>query len=534
MLGIKVRAATKERSDAIADLLNPSFSVFQSTNNVLLWADSKTFSLVLGPKEIAALWHLPNEQHQNPKIQWVSGTPLELFELPAPPYNLLGTAQHMGQAKSIGLSYSDRIHINIVGESGMGKSTLLHNLIHQDILNGKTVAVIDPHGDLINEIVPTIPDNRLNDVIWFDPTDKQPLGFNLLSVPEGLTPDVATTYILSVIKKLFGDEWGRQRMDDAVFAAIRALLEHRGTTIQDIPRMFLDQEFREEILSKVERYSVKEFWELDFGKSSADDQRRVYQPINSRLRSFYRDPIIEQVICKPHSLSIRKVMDTNKIFLTSLAGIGSEDANILGALLINKFLMAALSRAQRPKEQRTPVYLYIDEVRRLASTSLTAMFSEARKYGLYLTTASQTFSQLGESLEEIMGNVGTNVCFAVKEPSARVLISEFKPAFAIEDLVNLSPYHIAVRMRKNQQTYPALELATPPPVTVPPDGHRKVEWVKNNSRRYGAQPTQSAEQPTKPKSGAPSVIHLPTRFSESSPAQTEDLIADYTQENFYE
>jgi len=245
---------------------------------------------------------------------------------------LLGENTYQGITKSVSLNYADRVtHINIIGKTRVGKTTFMHNLIHQDIAAGKGVGVIDPHGDLITAILErSIPSSREKDVILFDLADTaHPIPMNMLAVPEGLAPHAAVSLSMGVMKKLFADQWSATRMEDALYSSLLALAEFPNSTIRDIPRLFLEPEYREQVLAKSTDDVALEFWEQDFGRMSENNQREVVRPILHRIRVFYRNPVIKAIVTQPHSLNMKAMMDEGKIFLASLAGdAAASEANL--------------------------------------------------------------------------------------------------------------------------------------------------------------------------------------------------------------
>lgn len=497
VFSIKVQAATPEQAGELANLLVAPLSQYDGERNLLAGASRESFPLVLSAREIAALWHLPTEQLRTIKgIIWV-----EKGRAPEPATQaeglLLGMSKSLGQGQPVRLPYPDRVtHINIVGKTRSGKSTLITNLVSQDINNGYAVAVIDPHGDLIKDILPIIPPEREKDVILLDVADTEfPIGLNLLTVPQNVRPDAVATHILSVIKKFYADQWGGPRMQGAMYAAILTLLYVPGSSVMKISPLFTNPDFRKQILASIKDPIVNEFWLDDYDKQSASGQRDIAGPIISRMREFYRDPTIRRIICQSKSLNFRRVIDRNKIFLASLGGIGEIEAHTVGALLIAKFQLAGMSRANVPREQRTPVYLYIDEVQNLASESLGKMFSEAGKYGLSLVTANQFLSQLtDETLGAVLGNVGTNICFSVGIDTAKVMEQIMKPEFTKEDLIALDRFNAVVRMQIDGKTLPAFRVTTPPPLAKPTADNDPTNRIRENSRKYGRPASEVDEE----------------------------------------
>lgn len=499
-LALKIRAATKERAYALLNMVYPGLVPFERVgSNFLVQPQAESFPLVLSAKEVAALWHLPTEQCQAPGVLWSAGP-----AAPAPPTVTearegiqLGVNVYQNREQAVWLRDQDRVtHVNIIGKTGTGKSTLLHRLIHQDIKAGKAVGVIDPHGDLIDRVLTTsIPPEREEDVILFDMRDDAfPIGLNLFAAPDGVSPDVVASQALGICRKMFADNWSGGRMEDALYAALIALSTTPGSTIADIQKMFHNPAFRARILAQVTDPIALEFWYDEYEPASAGMQREIARPITTRIRKFYRNKHIYRVLGQETSLDFGQILDTGKIFLASLSGITEIEAETLGALLISKFQIAAISRGRMAETERTPFYLYVDEVQKFSTTSLPIVFSEARKYGLSLVVANQFLQQLaGDTLEAVMGNVGTSILFGVGHKDAATLGPYLKPTFAQEDLSNLSRFHAIVKMQAATQAMPAFSLQTLPPLPIPKKAASTLERIEALSREKYAQPQATVE-----------------------------------------
>lgn len=479
---LEVIARNEQWAKSIVGMLTPIFSQFSHSQfNSLSFKDSKAvkrgevsvegfFEPILSSREAAALWHLPSEYCQGPGVIWAEGIPTPE---PRGEYITIGKSQYLGKLQPVRLAYTDRIdHINIIGATGVGKSTFLHNLIHQDIAHGKTLLVIDPHGDLVANILNiSIPIVREEDVIVFDIANEDyPVGLNLLSVPQGVKPHAVVSEALSVIKKMFADHWSPIRMEMIFRRTLQALVEYPGASMLDIPFFLSDKAFREKVLKHVTDPHPLQFWKTYKLNS------QVIEPILSRIDGFLSDPMVRRIVCQQRSLNFRKIMETNKIFLADLGGIGETEAHTIGALLISKIQLAAMSRSTSSQQQLTPAYLYVDEVQNFTDTPLDKMFSEARKFGLSLVVANQFLEQLsGPTLNAVMGNVGTNISFAIGPSDARVLTSFMQP-YTVQDLVNLDPYHAIVRMKVDKKRLNPFQMVTFPP---PKPEIAKVVFSKN-------------------------------------------------------
>jgi len=537
--GLVAAAAVADRSEGNRLAY---FPLDYAQNKKLRFTYAQSQRLVLTPGELATLWHPPSKDCQTPGIIWSTGAkaplPRELHGNPGE--LLLGENRFQGVTRPVSLSYADRVtHINIIGKTRVGKTTLLQNLIQQDIAAGKGVGVIDPHGDLVQAILASsIPREREQDVVLFDLADTQhPVGLNLLAAPAGVSAQAAVSLTMGVLKKLFAEQWSATRMEDALYSALLALTTVPGATIRDLAPLFLDASQRAQVLKRVHDPVVQEFFEEDFGRLSERNQLEVARPILHRIRVFYRNPIINAIVCQPGSLDVRSLMDSGKIFLCSLAGHETQsEAGVIGSLLISKIQMAAMSRASLPPEQRRLFYLYIDEVQNFVTTSLSTMFSEAAKYALSLTVANQYLSQLeGGTLEAILGNTGTTVMFACGSQDAQDLGKYLKPVFDAQALMNLDRFQTIVRMQKGGKTLPVFSMQTRPGPAVPADAQERAERIRARSRAtYALQPVaadESVDSPDVAVSPTPVIerdrIEHGTTKQRTNPAPASDEDPEY-------
>lgn len=491
-LCLKIKTRGPEKAKYLLSLFEPGLGVFEREGfNFLVQPQSNSFPLVLSPLEVAALWHFPTQECSVPGIYWAShlASPLAMELDKGTKGVLLGLNNYQGRSREVRLPYEDRVtHINLIGKTRVGKSTLLHQMAHQDIRAGKGVAVIDPHGDLVEQILASsIPHSREQDVVLLDTADlDHVIGLNLLSPPLGVPREVAAGQALSVIRHLFAEQWSATRMEDALHAALIALMSTKEATLLDIPRLFGNEIYRAEVLSQVSDPVALEFWQQEYEPLSESYKREIARPINSRIRKFYRNETIRRMVCQPKCLDFREIIDSGKIFLANLRGATSIEGETLGALLISKIQMAAMSRATDTQRQREPYYLYVDEAQNFVTTSLSTMFSEAGKYGLSLVLANQFLHQLiGDTLEAVMGNVGTTIMFRVGPKDAQTLGHFVKPNFSQESLLNLSRFNAIIKMQHNAQTLPAFSVQTLPPLSQPDSATARVERIRSLSReRY--------------------------------------------------
>ena len=374
------------------------------------------------------------------------------------------------QRKKFGIRKKDRrYHMYVVGKTGVGKSTLLLNMIGQDIKNTEGLAVIDPHGDLIEKALETIPEHRLKDLIYFNPQNsKQPLFFNPLEVFDSAESPLVVSSLVSVFKKIWYDSWG-PRLEYILRNALSTLVEFSGATLIDLQRILQDRTFRMNLVSKLTNEQLKNFWLNEFEKYSPYFQQEAISPIQNKIGQFLNNPILREIVSQPKSsFNIREIMDSGKILLVNLSKgkIGEDSASLLGAMLIAKMGLTALSRQDIPEEQRRDFYLYVDEFQSFATSSFADILSEARKYHLNLILANQYLDQIDEKVRgAIFGNVGTIISFKVGLEDAKFLAEEFYPVFNQEDLINLPCYSIYLKLMISSKTSKPFSADSLPPIT---------------------------------------------------------------------
>ncbi len=435
------------------------------TNRSKKW---RNFRLLLDTQELAALWHLPNQTFTSSKIVWSRKRgPLPQKMQGQQAGVCLGHNRYGGREQPVYITDEDRqTHINILGMTGVGKSTLLHHLITQDIVKGHGVAVIDPHGKLVRAILQTsIPREREGDVIVLDlANEKHPPPLNPLRAAKGAT---AIGRITGVLERLYGSPQGAPRMANALSSALMTLEGESQATVWDVARLFLDDAYRHQVLSEVEDDVIWEFWEHEYEAASPGYQSQIREPVVYRMRTFYRNAYLRPVICHPDNLQFEALIEQGKIILLSLAmdedHIPEQDRNLMGALVVSQLQMAAMKHPEAAQS----FYLYIDEVQRFVTSTLDVVFSEARKFGLSLTVANQYLQQLaGDTLDAMMGNVGAMIVFQCGLRDAQQIAPYMRPAFDAGDLVNLDKYEAVVKMRHAGETQPAFSLSPLKPFTL--------------------------------------------------------------------
>lgn len=397
--------------------------------------------MLLSAAELAALVHLPGAGVQVPGLWRGEGktraAPAEVLESGC----LLGENQHAGVRESVRLQVEARVkHVHVIGASGTGKSTLLVRMILEDVEAGNGVGVLDPHGDLVDEVAARIPSERLGDCVFLDPSDEETAGgWNVLGADSEAERDLLASDLVGVFRRL-STSWGDQMTAVLANAITVFLRSPRGGTLLELRRFLVDAEFRKEMLRTVADPYAASFWETEFPRLIG---RRPETPILTRLDMFLRSPLVRRVVtATDRRLDFRKLTDEGGIFLGKLAAgtIGEENAALLGSLLVSKFHQTTLARAGQAAESRRPFFLYVDEFHAVATASMASLFSGARKYRLGLTVAHQDLSQLHASMPElersILANAYTRICFRLGEDDARQMAKGLS-YFDAEDLMSL-------------------------------------------------------------------------------------------------
>lgn len=390
-----------------------------------------------------------------------------------------------------------RGHMYVIGKTGTGKSTLLANMVISDIQNGNGLALIDPHGDLAEEVLHFIPKERIEDLIYFNAGDlEHPLAFNLLEKAEPEYHHLIASGFVSVFKKIWGPAgfWG-PRLEHILRHAVLTLLEYPGSTPLDIPRLLTDKDFRKMALEKVTHQQVKDFWLFEFEKYSAWMRSEAIAPILNKIGQLLTTiPIRNIVGQKKNGFNIREVMDGGKILIVNLAKgkIGEDSCALLGAMIITQIQLAALSRANISEKERRSFYCFVDEIHSFLTQSFGDILSEARKYGLHLVLAHQYIEQLEDNLKAaIFGNVGTLISFRVGAEDAKYLAREFYPEFRESDLVNLPNYHIYLKLMidgLSSKPFSAVTL----PLAITETTHYE-EVIELSRKKYG-RPREEVEK----------------------------------------
>jgi len=396
-----------------------------------------------------------------------------------------------GREKEFGIKTDDRRrHIYIVGKTGMGKSCLLENMAIQDIQNGQGVGIVDPHGELAEKLLDFVPKNRINDVIYFNPADLDyPIAFNVMEKVEFTHRHLVSAGLLGVFKKIWPDVWSA-RMEYILNNTILSLLEVPGTTLLGINRMLSDKDYRKMIVDRITDPAIKSFWIREFAQYPPKFREEAIAPIQNKVGQFISSPMIRNIVGQVKStINMREVMDEKKILILNLSKgrIGEDPAKLLGALLITKLQLAAMSRIDIPEEERKDFFLYVDEFQNFATEAFVTILSEARKYRLCLTLAHQYIAQMEEVVRDaVFGNVGTIIAFRVGAPDAEFLEKEFEPEINLYNLVNLPKYNIYLKLMIDGVTSRPFAAVTLPPLPKPEKSY-KEKIIKLSRERYGTE-----------------------------------------------
>lgn len=469
----------------------------------------------MSAKEVATIYHLPNADYV-PHIVHVQARkadpPQDLPKIGEPDVSGFGVTNYHNNFVPFGIRRADRRrHLYTVGKSGSGKSKLLELLIIQDIKDGKGFGVLDPHGDLVDNIMRYIPPERVKDVILLDPADTAfPIAFNPLESIDDAYKMQVTIGFLDIFKKVFGDNW-TYRLEHVLRYTTLALLDSPNTTILSIMKMLTDKNYRQKIVSRIQDSVVKNFWVSEFAAWSEKFDSEAITPLLNKVGQLVATNMVRNMIGQPQTkFNLRDVMDNKKILLLKVSKglLGEENSGLIGSMVITKLFQAAMSRANIPEEDRVDFYFYVDEFQNFATDTFSEILSEARKYRLNLTIAHQYMGQLSEVVRKtVFGNVGSMVSFRVGADDAAVLEGEYTPVFKVRDIINLGVREFYTKMSVNGELREAFSGKTlgVPPVT----NDLTAEIIASSRAKYCAPKTEvedmmqkwdeSASAPPKPE-----------------------------------
>ena len=400
---------------------------------------------------------------------------------------MIGEREGWGQFLAFGISGKDqRQHIYIIGKTGSGKTTLLKNLIIQHITAGHGVGLIDPHGDLAEEILDYIPPGRANHVVYFNPGDLEfPIGFNVLA---NVAPDdrhLVASGVVSAFKGIWRDSWG-PRLEYILYNAVAALLDCRNATLLGVSRMLTDDTYRAKVIRQIQDPFIKAFWAEEYAGYDERFRREAIAPIQNKLGQFLMNPVIRNILGQvKNKVSIPFVMDNGRLFIANLSKghLGHEKANLLGSLLVTQFQLAAMARSNVPESDRRDFYLFIDEFQNFSTDAFASILAEARKYRLSLALSHQYIDQLSLPVRQaVFGNVGTLITFRVGFIDAEVLEKEFGKSFSAAAIADLGRYEIIAKLLDGGSNLEPFRAKTFSPMQ--PTGGNKAGLVARSRERF--------------------------------------------------
>lgn len=454
--------------------------------------------MIFSADELASLFHLPHIHYNKaPTIAWQN------YKIAPAPHNiptegiLLGHNNYRGETKEIRMKNEDRFrHFYVIGQTGTGKSSVLQVMIRQDLQNGKGIAVVDPHGSLIEDILPFIPRERADDVIYFNPSDmERPMGLNLLEGETWEDKEYVAMEAMNIMIKLFNEEIFGPRIQDYFRNGCLTLMsDPEGGALTDIVRLFTDDDFQKLKTEHVKNPIVKSFWEHQMAKTGAREKQEMIPYFAAKFGQFVTNTMMRNIIGQAKSaFDFAKVMNEGKILLINLSkgDVGEINSRLLGLIVVSKLQMAALARQKLPKEQRKDFFLYIDEFQNYVTDSIEVILSEARKYRLGLNMAHQYIAQLegpdrkSKVKDAVFGNVGTIMSYKIGAQDAEYLAKEMAPVFSDQDLINLDKFKAVMKLSIDTQPSRPFSITPVNPYTEKGD-YEAAEAYKQLSRlKYG-------------------------------------------------
>ncbi len=464
----------------------------------------RAHKMIFSCEELASLFHVPNVRfNKYPSIAWQN------FKIAPAPSNipndgiLLGYNVYRGEQKEIRMKREDRFrHFYVIGQTGTGKSSILQVMIRQDLKNGDGLCVIDPHGSLIEDILPFVPRDRADDVIYFDPSDMQrPLGLNLLEGDSWEEKELVALDAMNIMIKLFDEEIFGPRIQDYFRNGCLTLMsDPNGGALTDIVRLFTDDDFAKMKRQHVTNPVVASFWDHQMAKTGAREKQEMIPYFAAKFGQFVTNTMMRNIIGQTKSaFDFSKVMQEGKILLMNLSKgtVGEVNSKLLGLIIVQKIQMAALKRQQIPKEERRDFFLYIDEFQNYITESIESVLSEARKYRLGLNIAHQYLAQLeegggggkGKSKADlkgaVFGNVGSMMCYKIGAQDAEHMAKEMAPVFSDQDLINIDKYKAVMKLSIDTQPSRPFSITPVNPYTVEGDKEAAEAYKQLSRLKYG-------------------------------------------------
>lgn len=460
---------------------------------------------ILSVEELASIFHIPNKTVETPHIMWLKAksapVPSEVSQTEG---TYIGMGYYRGIRRPVRIKLVDRRrHVYIIGKTGSGKSFLLQDMLLQDIREGHGVCLIDPHGDLAENVLKYIPKERAEDVIYFDPADlENPMGVNILEHDSEDQKQFVTEAVLNLLYKLYDPERTGiigPRFEHAVRNCLLTIMVDKGATLVELVRILTDENYMQELLPKVTDPIVRRYWTDQIAQTSDFHKSEVLDWIVSKFGKFVTNKLLRNIIGQSDSsFDFRKIMDERKIIIINLSKgrLGEENSAFLGLVLIPKFVSAAMGRANVPESQRPDFFLYVDEFQNFATKDFEQILSEARKYRLNLTVANQYIGQMDEGIKNaIFGNVGTIMCYRTGVQDASYLAREFQPVFNETDIMNAERYHLYMKTIVDNEPVPPFSVDVTKDLSKmePPD-EKIAQLIVQMSRVKYSKPRALVEQ----------------------------------------
>jgi len=436
-----------------------------------------------------------------------------------------------GQEKIFGIKLKDRMqHIYVIGQTGCGKTNLLRNLAIQDIQQGRGLAVIDPHGEFVEELLDSIPPYRVDDVVYFNPADvNYPIGFNVLEVTNPDNKNLVSSGLMSIFTKIWSNVWSA-RMEYILNNCVLALLDTPGSTLLGIPRLLVDKNYRQKIVNNVTDPVIKSFWINEYEQWQDRFRNEAIAPVQNKVGQFLSTGLIRNIVGQPKStLNIEELMDQQKILLVNVSKgrIGEDNSALLGAMLVTKIQLTAMERIKVPIEERNPFFLYVDEFQNFATDAFASILSEARKYGLSLVISHQYIGQLVTETstrvkDGIFGNVGTTVIFRVGASDAEFLEKQLAPEITAQDLVNLPNWNIYLKLMVDGVSTRPFSAVTLPPIPIPKEKGVRERIIEASRKNYST-PRKKVEKMIAEWSGTAEMAYTQKEFKGRHRARSENI-----------
>lgn len=514
---------TKSQANGILSSMKSAFAQYATTDNNALSVKDRYMGnvvhhflmrdmekplrfkkMILSPEELASIFHMPSIRYNKaPNINWQN------YKIAQAPPNiptegiLLGHNIYRGVKKEIRMKNEDRFrHFYVVGQTGTGKSSVLQVMIRQDFRNGKGVCVMDPHGQLIEDLLPFIPRERADDVIYFNPADlERPMGLNLLEADTPEERDMIALEAMNIMIKLFDEEVFGPRIQDYFRNGCLTLMESKeGGALTDIVRLFTDDDFQREKTKDVKNPVVKSFWDHQMAKTGAREKQEMIPYFASKFGAFVTNGLMRNIIGQTKSaFNFANVMNQGKILLVNLSKGETGDINskLLGMIVVAKLQAAALARQRMPKEERRDFFMYIDEFQNYVTDSIEVILSEARKYRLSLNMAHQYLAQLegggggGKSSKSVnlkdavFGNVGSIMAYKIGAQDAEYMAKEMAPVFSDQDLINIDKYKAVMKLSIDTQPSKPFSIIPVNPYLEEGDKEAAEAYKQLSRLKYG-------------------------------------------------